>query len=162
MSALGQKQTSALQKTMSALPPIATAKADIGHNWDRPKLQRAPHLTFAPIGCETIDPRLAKSAASARGALKIEATAVRPHSCVRGSHLNRRESLNRSCHRRLLVPTSIPTLDVGMVADDCNRRRAMRTWKTYDCRSFDGRRRMKKNNELAERESAVSHVAERR
>src|SRR5262249_5266058 len=30
MSALGQKQTYALQKAMSALPPIATAKADIG------------------------------------------------------------------------------------------------------------------------------------
>jgi hypothetical protein len=28
MSALGQKQTFALQKGMSALPPIATAKAD--------------------------------------------------------------------------------------------------------------------------------------
>jgi hypothetical protein len=27
-SALGQKQTYALQKAMSALPPIATAKAD--------------------------------------------------------------------------------------------------------------------------------------
>src|SRR5262249_1956039 len=30
MSALGQKQTCALQRLMSALPPIATAKADIG------------------------------------------------------------------------------------------------------------------------------------
>jgi hypothetical protein len=30
MSALGQKQTYALQKAMSALPPIATAKADTG------------------------------------------------------------------------------------------------------------------------------------
>jgi hypothetical protein len=29
MSALGQKQTYALHKRMSALPPIATAKADI-------------------------------------------------------------------------------------------------------------------------------------
>ena len=29
MSALGQKQTFAAQKGMSALPPIATAKADI-------------------------------------------------------------------------------------------------------------------------------------
>jgi hypothetical protein len=29
MSALGQKQTFALQKAMSALPPIATTKADI-------------------------------------------------------------------------------------------------------------------------------------
>jgi hypothetical protein len=29
MSALGQKQTYAPQKAMSALPPIATAKADI-------------------------------------------------------------------------------------------------------------------------------------
>jgi hypothetical protein len=29
MSALGQKQTYALQQAMSALPPIATAKADI-------------------------------------------------------------------------------------------------------------------------------------
>jgi hypothetical protein len=29
MSALGQKQTPALQKAMSALPPIATAKADM-------------------------------------------------------------------------------------------------------------------------------------
>jgi hypothetical protein len=31
MSALGQKQTFAPQKVMSALPPIATAKADIAH-----------------------------------------------------------------------------------------------------------------------------------
>jgi hypothetical protein len=30
MSALGQQQTCAVQKAMSALPPIATAKADIG------------------------------------------------------------------------------------------------------------------------------------
>jgi hypothetical protein len=30
MSALGQKQTYAVQKVMSALPPIATAKADTG------------------------------------------------------------------------------------------------------------------------------------
>ena len=30
MSALGQKQTLAAQKAMSALPPKATAKADIG------------------------------------------------------------------------------------------------------------------------------------
>src|SRR5262245_42179471 len=30
MSALGQKQTCALQNRMSALPPIATAKADFG------------------------------------------------------------------------------------------------------------------------------------
>src|SRR5262249_21613899 len=30
MSALGQKQTSAMQNAMSALHPIATAKADIG------------------------------------------------------------------------------------------------------------------------------------
>ena len=29
LSALGQKQTYALQKRMSALPPIATAKADM-------------------------------------------------------------------------------------------------------------------------------------
>ena len=29
MSALGQKQTHAVQQRMSALPPIATAKADI-------------------------------------------------------------------------------------------------------------------------------------
>jgi len=29
MSALGQKQTYAVQKAMSALPPIATAKADL-------------------------------------------------------------------------------------------------------------------------------------
>jgi len=29
MSALGQKQTCAMQNVMSALPPIATAKADI-------------------------------------------------------------------------------------------------------------------------------------
>jgi hypothetical protein len=29
MSALGQKRTFALQKAMSALPPIATAKADM-------------------------------------------------------------------------------------------------------------------------------------
>jgi hypothetical protein len=29
MSALGQKQTCAVQKGVSALPPIATAKADI-------------------------------------------------------------------------------------------------------------------------------------
>ena len=29
MSALGQKQTYAVQKGMSALPPIATAKADM-------------------------------------------------------------------------------------------------------------------------------------
>jgi len=29
MSALGQKQTYAAQQSMSALPPIATAKADI-------------------------------------------------------------------------------------------------------------------------------------
>jgi len=29
MSALGQKQTYAVHKAMSALPPIATAKADI-------------------------------------------------------------------------------------------------------------------------------------
>ena len=30
MSALGHKQTCAVQEAMSALPPIATAKADIG------------------------------------------------------------------------------------------------------------------------------------
>src|SRR4029079_1657520 len=30
MSALGQKQTHAVQQRMSALPPIATAKADMG------------------------------------------------------------------------------------------------------------------------------------
>jgi hypothetical protein len=29
MSALGQKQTYAVQQSMSALPPIATAKADM-------------------------------------------------------------------------------------------------------------------------------------
>jgi hypothetical protein len=32
MSALGQKQTFALQEAMSALPPIATAKADTVHS----------------------------------------------------------------------------------------------------------------------------------
>ena len=32
MSALGQKQTYAVQKGMSALPPIATAKADINRH----------------------------------------------------------------------------------------------------------------------------------
>jgi len=31
MSALGQKQTFAAQKVMSALPPKATAKADFGN-----------------------------------------------------------------------------------------------------------------------------------
>ena len=39
LSALGQKQTYALQKRMSALPPIATAKADMsanGHVWLHP------------------------------------------------------------------------------------------------------------------------------
>jgi len=30
MSALGQKRTHAVRQRMSALPPIATAKADIG------------------------------------------------------------------------------------------------------------------------------------
>jgi hypothetical protein len=32
MSALGHKQTYALQQTMSALPPLATAKADMPTN----------------------------------------------------------------------------------------------------------------------------------
>jgi len=32
MSALGQKQTFAVHQPMSALPPIATAKADMRHN----------------------------------------------------------------------------------------------------------------------------------
>jgi hypothetical protein len=31
MSALGQKRTLAMQNAMSALPPIATTKADIGN-----------------------------------------------------------------------------------------------------------------------------------
>jgi hypothetical protein len=34
MSALGQKRTYAVQQRMSALPPIATAKADICRNGD--------------------------------------------------------------------------------------------------------------------------------
>jgi hypothetical protein len=38
MSALGQKQTFAVQNRMSALPPIATAKADI----------RPGHVCFTP------------------------------------------------------------------------------------------------------------------
>jgi hypothetical protein len=38
MSALGQKQTFAVQNVMSALPPIATAKADF----------RQGHVCFTP------------------------------------------------------------------------------------------------------------------
>ena len=41
MSALGQKQTYAVQKALSALPPIATAKADI--------CAAKRHVHFAPI-----------------------------------------------------------------------------------------------------------------
>ena len=43
MSALGQKQTFALQKSMSALPPIATAKADI-RNWSCPLYPESGHV----------------------------------------------------------------------------------------------------------------------
>ena len=39
MSALGQKQTYAVQNVMSALPPIATAKADF-RAWSCPLLPR--------------------------------------------------------------------------------------------------------------------------
>jgi hypothetical protein len=35
MSALGHKQTYAVQQAMSAFPPIATAKADIKNDYDR-------------------------------------------------------------------------------------------------------------------------------
>src|SRR5262245_29892820 len=45
MSALGQKRTFALHQPMSALPPIATAKADFrlwGKQWGK-QLEVAPH-----------------------------------------------------------------------------------------------------------------------
>jgi len=35
MSALGQKQTCAVHQSMSALPPIATAKANIRHSFNQ-------------------------------------------------------------------------------------------------------------------------------
>jgi hypothetical protein len=55
MSALGQKQTYSVQKGMSALPPIATAKADLqGHVCFTPEsghLQRTrPCLLWAKSG----------------------------------------------------------------------------------------------------------------
>jgi hypothetical protein len=43
MSALGQKQTYAPHNGMSALPPIATAKADI------PKLSRSHHQAMSAL-----------------------------------------------------------------------------------------------------------------
>src|SRR5262245_4002099 len=55
MSALVQKQTYAVQKRMSALPPIATAKADIGNR----------HVCFTPesghVRCNYGCPLWAKS-----------------------------------------------------------------------------------------------------
>jgi hypothetical protein len=41
MSALGQKQTYAVHNGMSALPPIATAKADIDHTSYAPEGEKA-------------------------------------------------------------------------------------------------------------------------
>ena len=49
MSALGQKQTCAAQKVMSALPPIATAKADFRIRSDARKRTfgaRVAYFTF--------------------------------------------------------------------------------------------------------------------
>jgi hypothetical protein len=40
MSALGQKQTFALQQAMSALPPIATVKADIRLSDESPEREQ--------------------------------------------------------------------------------------------------------------------------
>ena len=58
MSALGQKQTFALQKAMSALPPIATAKADICTTSNRWMLRQAnnPRAPM-PITSRTLHPR---------------------------------------------------------------------------------------------------------
>jgi hypothetical protein len=42
MSALGQKRTCAPQKAMSALPPIATAKADISVDRGRERQREIP------------------------------------------------------------------------------------------------------------------------
>jgi len=44
MSVLGQKQTCAVQKGMSALPPLATAKADIRQTVLRPSTVSLPDL----------------------------------------------------------------------------------------------------------------------
>src|SRR5262249_6718196 len=46
MSALGQKRTWAVQKGMSALPPIATASATYGMS---ARDQKRPHLLLLPI-----------------------------------------------------------------------------------------------------------------
>jgi hypothetical protein len=49
MSALGQKRTYALQQAMSALPPIATAKADIGQRPLGQSWHRKLHLWMLRI-----------------------------------------------------------------------------------------------------------------
>jgi hypothetical protein len=55
MSALGQKQTYAVHQPMSALPPIATAKADMQQTVMSALYSKAdmcgavPHVCFGPI-----------------------------------------------------------------------------------------------------------------
>ena len=53
MSALGQKQTYALQQAMSALPPIATAKADMVCITPRRATKKRDEFAVSP--CEDHD-----------------------------------------------------------------------------------------------------------
>ena len=48
MSALGQKQTYAVQQGMSALPPKATAKADMPHYSKADMCSALPDVCFGP------------------------------------------------------------------------------------------------------------------
>src|SRR5262245_3270208 len=59
MSALGQKQTYAVQQSMSALPPIATAKADMRFMFSNcfcSRSERSPALVLHLFGafCRTV------------------------------------------------------------------------------------------------------------
>jgi len=76
MSALGQKQTCAVEERMSALPPIATAKADIG----KPSCLKRTCPVHAPMSAKAQKRDIRTDESILRGAFNthIDLVAKRP------------------------------------------------------------------------------------
>ena len=66
MSALGQKRTFCIAQAMSALPPIATAKADIVHSNSRAELAHSSRMHRASGSPSTSNKIIQKGLASSR------------------------------------------------------------------------------------------------
>src|SRR5215510_1734539 len=121
MSALGQKQTYAVQNRMSALPPIATAKADMP-KWSCPLYPRKRHQTRHMGMSARAKSRLMPCSKKDRYSITLSARASTLDGNARPSALAATEerSIRSACHSARIRKCAARHLAPGGARDELN------------------------------------------